>query len=38
MFLDVVVLSGIGVVALMLTFFAGFGYFIYRDAKKNEHK
>jgi len=34
MYLDVVVLAGIAVVALMIAFFAGFGYFIYRDAQK----
>ena len=34
MYLDVVVLAGIAVVALMIAFFGGFGYFIYRDAQK----
>jgi hypothetical protein len=38
MFLDVVVLSGIGVVALMVAFFGGVGYFLYKDAKKNNSK
>lgn len=34
MFLDSVVLAGIGTVALMFVFFAGVGYFIYRDSHK----
>jgi cbb3-type cytochrome oxidase subunit 3 len=36
MYLDVVVLSGVGVVALMVAFFGGVGYFLYRDAQKNK--
>ncbi len=38
MYLDVVVLSGVGVVALMIAFFGGVGYFLYKDAKKQETK
>lgn len=34
MFLDTVVLAGIGTVALMLAFFGGVGYFIWKDARK----
>jgi len=34
MYFDVVILAGIGVVGLMIAFFFGFAYFIYRDAKK----
>jgi hypothetical protein len=38
MYIDVVVLSGVGVVALMVAFFAGVGYFMYKDAQKNKPK
>lgn len=34
MYIDTVVLAGIGTVALMLAFFGGMGYFIYRDSHK----
>jgi len=34
MFLDTVVLAGIGTVALMVAFFGGVGYFIWKDAHK----
>lgn len=34
MYLDIVILAGIAVVALVIAFFAGFGYFIYRDSQK----
>ncbi len=34
MFMDVVVIAGIGTVGLMVAFFAGFGYFIWKDAHK----
>jgi hypothetical protein len=36
MTIDVIMLSGIGVVALMIAFFGGFGYFLYKDAKKGK--
>ena len=32
MFMYVVVIAGIGTVGLMVAFFAGFGYFIWKDA------
>jgi hypothetical protein len=38
MYIDVVVLSGVGVVALMLAFFGGVGYFMYKDAHKSKSK
>lgn len=34
MFVDVVVIAGIGTVGLMLAFFVGFGYFIWKDSHK----
>jgi threonine dehydrogenase-like Zn-dependent dehydrogenase len=34
MFMDVVVIAGIGTVGLMVAFLAGFGYFIWKDAHK----
>ncbi|WP_258371511.1 cytochrome c oxidase subunit CcoM [Pseudomonas alcaligenes] len=34
MFLDTVVLAGIGTVALMVAFFGGVGYFIWKDAHR----
>lgn len=34
MFLDTVVLAGIGTVALMLAFFGGVGLFIWKDSHK----
>ncbi|KIQ06007.1 MULTISPECIES: cytochrome c oxidase subunit CcoM [Pseudomonas] len=36
MFVDVVVLAGIGTVGLMVLFCAGFTYFIWRDASKKK--
>lgn len=33
MFLDVVVLAGIGTVGLMIVFGAGFTYFVWKDAR-----
>ncbi|WP_172962355.1 cytochrome c oxidase subunit CcoM [Hydrocarboniclastica marina] len=38
MYVDTVVLAGIGTVALMLSFFGGFGYFVYRDSHKKAGK
>lgn len=38
MYIDAFVLAGIGTVALMLSFFGGFGYFIYRDSHKKTLK
>ena len=38
MYLDIIVLSGIGVVGLMLAFFVGLGFFIYQDTKKQKSK
>lgn len=35
MYLDAVVLSGIGVVALMVAFFGGVVYFLRKDAKEH---
>lgn len=34
MFMDVVVIAGIGTVGLMVAFFAGFAYFVWKDAHK----
>ncbi|WP_315974673.1 cytochrome c oxidase subunit CcoM [Pseudomonas sp. 5P_3.1_Bac2] len=34
MFIDVVVLAGIGTVGLMVAFFGGIGYFIWQDSHK----
>ncbi|MDO9321363.1 MAG: cytochrome c oxidase subunit CcoM [Pseudomonas sp.] len=34
MFVDVVVIAGIGTVGLMVAFLAGFGYFIWKDSHK----
>ena len=34
MFMDVVVIAGVGTVGLMVAFFAGFGYFVWKDAHK----
>lgn len=34
MYIDTVVLAGVGTVALMFAFFGGVGYFIYRDSHK----
>ena len=34
MFIDTVVIAGVSVVALMFVFFAGFGYFIWKDSHK----
>lgn len=34
MFVDTVVLAGIGTVLLMVAFFGGVGYFIWKDAHK----
>lgn len=36
MFLDVVVLAGIGTVGLMIVFGAGFTYFVWKDARKSK--
>lgn len=36
MFVDTVVLAGIGTVGLMVAFFVGFGYFIWKDAHKRK--
>lgn len=36
MFVDNVVLAGVITVGLMVAFFAGFGLFIWRDAKKKQ--
>ena len=35
MYLDIVILSGIGVIGLMVAFFGGVYYFLRKDAKKN---
>lgn len=35
MYLDTVVLSGIAVVGLMLVFFGGVGYFLWKDAQRH---
>ncbi|MGV8843622.1 MAG: cytochrome c oxidase subunit CcoM [Pseudomonas sp.] len=34
MFIDTVVVAGVGTVLLMLAFFAGFSYVIWKDANK----
>jgi threonine dehydrogenase-like Zn-dependent dehydrogenase len=34
MFVDVVVIAGIGTVGLMVAFLAGFSYFIWKDSHK----
>ncbi|WP_318652119.1 cytochrome c oxidase subunit CcoM [Pseudomonas sp. PDM14] len=36
MFVDTVVLAGIGTVALMFVFFGGFTYFIWKDSHKRK--
>lgn len=36
MFIDVVVLAGIGTLGLMVAFFAGVGYFIWKDSHKRK--
>lgn len=36
MFLDIVVLAGIGTVALMFAFFGGVGMFIWKDSHKGK--
>jgi hypothetical protein len=36
MYIDVVVLAGIGTVVLMVAFFVGFGYFIWQDSHKRK--
>ena len=36
MFVDDVVLAGVVTVGLMVAFFAGFGYFVWRDAHKKK--
>ncbi|MDL0439729.1 MULTISPECIES: cytochrome c oxidase subunit CcoM [Stutzerimonas] len=36
MFVDNVVLAGVVTVGLMVAFFAGFGYFVWRDAHKKK--
>ncbi|HLD65040.1 MAG TPA: cytochrome c oxidase subunit CcoM [Pseudomonas sp.] len=36
MFVDTVVLAGVGTVFLMCAFFAGFGYFIWKDSHKRK--
>lgn len=36
MFIDVVVLAGIGTVGLMVAFFVGFSYFIWQDSHKRK--
>ena len=36
MFIDVVVLAGIGTVGLMVAFIAGVGYFIWMDSHKRK--
>ncbi|WP_411744322.1 cytochrome c oxidase subunit CcoM [Reinekea sp.] len=38
MYLDIVVLSGIGVVGLMIAFFGGVYYFLRKDAQQNKKK
>ncbi|WP_166266524.1 cytochrome c oxidase subunit CcoM [Marinobacter caseinilyticus] len=34
MYMDAVVIAGIGTVILMLAFFGSVGYFVYKDAQK----
>ena len=36
MFIDVVVLAGIGTVGLMVAFIGGIGYFIWQDSQKSK--
>ncbi|MNY71532.1 hypothetical protein D3C86_2098950 [compost metagenome] len=36
MFIDTVVLAGIGTVGLMVAFFVGVGYFIWKDSHKRK--
>lgn len=36
MFVDAVVLAGVGTVVLMVAFFAGVGYFIWKDSHKRK--
>ena len=36
MFVDTVVLAGVGTVLLMFAFFGGVGYFIWKDAHKRK--
>lgn len=36
MFVDEVVLAGVVTVGLMIIFFAGFGYFVWKDASKKK--
>ena len=36
MFVDTVVLAGVGTVLLMVAFFGGVGYFIWKDAHKRK--
>ncbi|WP_305955919.1 MULTISPECIES: cytochrome c oxidase subunit CcoM [unclassified Pseudomonas] len=38
MFVDVVVLAGIGTVGLILAFFGGFAYFIWKDSHKRKSR
>lgn len=38
MFIDTVVLAGIGVVGLLFAFFGGFGYFIWKDSHRVKTK
>lgn len=39
MYVDVIILSGVGVVAMMIAFFGGVYYFLRKDAnaQKNKH-
>lgn len=37
MFMDIVVLAGLGVVGLMVAFFGGVYYFLRKDAKEHPH-
>lgn len=36
MFMDTVVLAGIGTVLLMVAFCVGFGYFVWKDSQKRK--
>lgn len=36
MYLDTVVLAGVGTVLLMFAFMGGFAYFVYRDSHKRK--
>lgn len=38
MYMDTVVLAGIGTVFLMFAFLGGVGYFVYRDSHKSDPK